>query len=438
MIKIHFIIIKKMNRAYSNREMEKTFKLSNRGKMLSKNEKNDLEILKIKRKRNKGNKKRESYNSDKISEQQFTGTVHSNNKIKRNGLKFIHTTLPDKSNIEVDNRNNYHIKKISYISNLTKDSYSEYSLNDAFSVFKSISDIFYLVYADYNKSIIFINLIHKQKINEIKNAHNCYITNIKHYFDTSKKLDLILSVSGYDNNIKLWDLNNLQCLIRLDNINKEGYLFSACLLNEKNENYIITSNCNFHRNAEPIKVYDMNSSKIKEINDSKINTMFIEQYYDNNLCIQYIITGNDSFVQSYNYDINKIYHKYYDSQCKDCHINIIINNRKKGIIELIESSFDGNIRIWDFHSGIFLKKIKVSQDWLFGLCLLEEEELLLIGCGDKAIKLIDLKNNSIIGNLFGHNNHIITIKKINLFNNERIILSQGIINDQIRIWNIKN
>ena len=120
------------------------------------------------------------------------------------------------------------------------------------------------------------------------------------------------------------------------------------------------------------------------------------------------ITDNDSFVQSYNYDINKIYHKYYDSHCKGCHINIVINNRKKGIIELIESSFDGNIRIWDFHYGIFLKKIKVSQDWLFGLCLLKEEELLLVGCGIKAIKLIDLKNSSIIGNLFGHNNHIVT------------------------------
>ena len=47
-----------MNKSYSKTEMEKTFKLSNRGKRLSKNEKNEFIILNIKTKRNKGKKKR--------------------------------------------------------------------------------------------------------------------------------------------------------------------------------------------------------------------------------------------------------------------------------------------------------------------------------------------------------------------------------------------
>ena len=32
-------------------------------------------------------------------------------------------------------------------------------------------------------------------------------------------------------------------------------------------------------------------------------------------------------------------------------MSIIINNNKNEISELIESSEDGNIRIWDFHNG---------------------------------------------------------------------------------------
>ena len=47
--------------------------------------------------------------------------------------------------------------------------------------------------------------------------------------------------------------------------------------------------------------------KINEICNSNIKTFFIDTYYDNILSKYYIITGNDNFSQSYDYDKNKIF-----------------------------------------------------------------------------------------------------------------------------------
>ena len=44
------------------------------------------------------------------------------------------------------------------------------------------------------------------------------------------------------------------------------------------------------------------------------------------------------------------------------------NATKEKIVKLIESCVDGNIRIWNFHSGLFLQKIKVSDKPIFDFC----------------------------------------------------------------------
>ena len=109
--------------------------------------------------------------------------------------------------------------KISYKGKITKDSYAFSSsclsrLDNTFTVFKSNFDnIIYLIYANENKSIISYNLIERKKINELANAHNNNITNFRYYLDKEKKRDLLISISSDDRNLKLWNINNLECLI---------------------------------------------------------------------------------------------------------------------------------------------------------------------------------------------------------------------------------
>ena len=146
---------------------------------------------------------------------------------------------------------------------------------------------------------------------EIKKAHDNYITNFRHYQDNIQKRDLIISISREDNQIKLWNVNNFELLVTINNINKNGNLDSACFLNYQNQIYIVSSNGNLFFEPELIKIFGLNGNKIKEINNSNDNTSFIDTYYDIHLNKHYIITGNDDRnIKSYDYNYNKIYQNY--------------------------------------------------------------------------------------------------------------------------------
>ena len=181
-------------------------------------------------------------------------------------------------------------ENIKLLYNLAEDSFNNKWIDNIFSVFNSINNIFYLIYANKDNSIISYDLINNKKINEIKNAHNKNIVNFRHNFDKLNKRDLIISISAEDNNIKLWDITNFNCLLHLKNINKVGELFSGCFLNIDCNIYILSTNINRY-NSEPIKVFNLNGNIIKEISDSKEDTVFIDVFYDNLLSKYFIITG---------------------------------------------------------------------------------------------------------------------------------------------------
>ena len=105
-----------------------------------------------------------------------------------------------------------------YNMNIIEDSLSSIYLDNTFAAFKSIDYILLLIYSNKIKSIISYNLTLNNKINEIKNAHNYFIINIRHYFDSIKKIDLILTISYEENNLKIWDIN-FNSLVNLKNIN---------------------------------------------------------------------------------------------------------------------------------------------------------------------------------------------------------------------------
>jgi len=333
----------------------------------------------------------------------------------------------------------YNIKNnppnIHLIKELTNDSYTDYPLDNTFIVTTSVDNIIYFIYSTSKNSIIFYNLIDNKKVIEIKNAHNKSITNLRHFLDKINKRDLIISISLSDNNLKLWDLSTCACLLNISNVNQRGRLFSASLFyeNENKNNYILTSSA-YSNTLESIKVFDFNGIKIKEINDSNDSTYFIDTYEDNKSSKIYILTGNNGYVKSYDYSPNKIYHKYSEDD-GNRHCSIIVKNIN-GEIKMIESSFDGYVRIWDFHLAILLQKIKITDNnWLLGICLWNEDYL-FVGCGDKTIKLIDLKNNRIINNISGNKNKIVALKILFHPIYGKCLVSQGYEKEQIKLYYI--
>ena len=282
----------------------------------------------------------------------FTNKIEKSNDFHNN---FIIDKPKDNANNIILNPN-----KINYLGEITEDSYAYTALDNTLIFFKSIQDILFLIYSNKEKSIITYDIINNKKIKEIKKAHDKYITNFRHYLNIINQIDLILSISKDDNNIKIWNFDGQNLLSEIKNIYNSGFLDSACFLNDNNQIYLLTTNSipKENENSDPIKIYDLKGNQIKELNDSNLKTFFIDIYYDNKSSKNYIITGNVGYSMSYDYNKNKQYHKYYDDDKKG-HWSIIIYE-DQGIIKLIESSFDGNIRIWNFHSELLLSKINVN------------------------------------------------------------------------------
>ena len=335
---------------------------------------------------------------------------------------------------EISEKSNKNVNciDIKLIKDLTDNSYSKYWLANTFAIFKSLNNIYSLIYADENKSIISYDIISNKKINEIKKAHRECITNFRYYLDLINKRDLILSISSDDNNIKIWNYSNCECLLDIKNINKKGYLHSACFLNINNQKYIIASN-KFQDFPESIKVFNFKGEEIKRMSNSNESTVFVDSYYDFQISKNFIIQCTVNGSKSYDYDKNEIYKSYYDRNCPQ---NAIIN-KKEEMTELIESNSDGCIRIWNFHSALLLHKIEVSSNTIIlrEICFVDKEYL-FVGCEDKTIRIIDYNNRKIIQELKlkGHKNKVISIKKIIHPQYGKCLLSQAANLDSIKLW----
>ena len=314
---------------------------------------------------------------------------------------------------------------------VTKNSYGCFDLDNTFDVFRTVNDLLMLVYSTKSKSIICYDLVNFCILTEIKTCHNAFITNIRHFINKNNKIDIIISISDRDNNLKVWDINNCECILNIFHANNSGFLCSACLINEDNNIYILSSNCNTFGENEKIKIYDLKGKIINQINDSNEKTYFIDTFYDTLSNKRFILTGNDNYIKSYDYKNNNLYKKYFDIE-SGIHISIKILERNNSI-SLIESCSFGLIRIWNFHLAELLNKIKIDNDWIFGICLWDKDYA-FVACKLKIIKLVNLTKGIIEKNLEGHYSGIFTIKKINHPKYGECLLSQGYENDQIKLW----
>ena len=317
--------------------------------------------------------------------------------------------------------------------NLVDNSYTCFWLINTFCAFKSINNIYYIIYTNEESSIISFDMTNYKKINEIKYAHLKKITNLRHYLDKINTRDLLISISGQENNVKLWDIKNFECILDIKDIYKSGFLNSSILLIDNNQYYMVTSNDDYEPyKTECIKIFDFKGNKIKDINDSNEVTYFIDIYYEDKSSVNYIISCNRGNVISYNYKKNKLYNKYYDFDNNNRgHFSAIIQKEKE-LIKLIESSCDGNIRIWNFHTNKLLNKIEISSRSLREICPWNDNYL-FVGCDDSIIILIEIKSKKVIKVLKGHNGKVLGIKKLTHPKYGICLISQGV-DGLIKLW----
>jgi len=326
------------------------------------------------------------------------------------------------------------IPKMSPFKILTNKATCKYLGDNNFAVFKTIREELLLAYATPYNSIHFYNIELERVTKNIKNAHECEITNFRYTYDKNYNRDLLLSVSNQLKNIKVWDVNNLKCIVNIINAYSIGDLFSSCFLIDENDkkNYIIS--INYEQN---LKIYDFEGTHVKEFDNSNDKSFLVDTFYNSKIMKYYIVVANEKFIISYNFYDGSIYNVYFEENSNSWHMNFIISSNDDGII-LIESDTIGYVRVWDFDKGIMLKKLFIERKIrLRGICLWNYKYL-FVGSDDKKIKLIDLENDVELDSL-KCNDYVCTMKKINCSKFGECLVFQGKIDHgQIKLWRNEN
>ena len=403
-------------------------------KLKNENDKLSSEIKKLKnenqklKKENLDLKEKHSISMNKqLNSPKSNSTICSSIKkekrsIKRNNDDIINNSRDDSMDFKQKNTKIF-------------SSYCPTDIDNSFVIFDSIlNKKQYIIYSDMNK-IIYCHNLSDNKIEQMKkHAHVEPISNFSYYYYYNKKYvnEYIMSLSYRNNQIKIWNFKNWEEIVNIKKIYKEGYLYSSCFLYFNYNLYFLTSNYEESKSPDLIRLYNLKGEMINTINESNDNVYLMNSYFDKDKSINYIITSHQGYIKSYDFNKNKLYCKY---QEKNNYSNIYsyIINKDDGILKIIESSDNGFIRIWDFYTGNLYSKFEVKESrWIGGICLYNQDYL-LVGCGDKTIKVIRLKEGEVIKSLSGHNGKVCSIKKINIPHLGSCIFSIGKDN-KIRRW----
>ena len=354
-----------------------------------------------------------------------------------------------------------HNEIFKFIKNLAVDSYIHLGTDNIFCVFKALDNIFYLVYSNKSNSIITYNINDGKKLLELKKAHTKFITSLEHTIQKKEDRDLIMSMSAKENNIKIWNFHNFECLAIFENKNNRLYNM-GCFLNNifppqtemenrdiniylqddhtstSDKNNEIIDKKDFEKNEldlyivrtgdinNPISVYDMNQKKIKEINNSKykINAICV---YKRKINIKIIIVIKIMIIM-----INK-----YKNETNKNNSN---NSNKKYNFNLFNKTYivavnDDKIRSYDYYSNdlynIYTSNIKQRIN---SICFNEKEKIikLIAVCYGGYILIWNFDNANLIEQIRPYKTDLFGIC---LWDNERLCFGHK---KNIKIINLNN
>ena len=178
----------------------------------------------------------------------------------------------------------------SIVNDIRDESLNKFSISrievNLFETFKSIDNIYFLVYVNKDNSIVIYNLNDNEKVCLLKKAHKKKIRYIKYYLDIINKRDLLLSSSYIENNIKIWNIQNYECIL---NLNVENSLYSANFLYENNQINIISYNYDY-RKYHKLNIFNLDGTQIEQIKYQHGKILFLKTYFNKKNNKSYIIT----------------------------------------------------------------------------------------------------------------------------------------------------
>ena len=356
----------------------------------------------------------------------------TNNKNQEENLSNNSKTKENEN--ELSKLKNIHFSKC-IVEDATDSGITDLEKN-LFEAFKSVNNIPYLVYINRDNTIVFYDLNKNKKKFEIKNAHEGIIDCIRYFLDGINKRDLLLTISYQESNLKIWNINSLECIFDIDSDLDTKYICSANFLYNVNQIKIIVI---YDENSlyNKLIIYNLNNDEIEEIKYFHGKTYFLKTYYNKNNNNSYIITGHYDYIISYDYNKGKQYRQYKDGKSLQ-HTSAALYD-KNSEVNLIESCWDGYVRIWNFNSGKLLQKINVIineeklKKILNSICFWDNDYI-FVGYDGAYIILVDIKNGYVIKKIKDNDNApVLSIKKI-CTNLGECLITQEFNRNEIKLW----
>ena len=318
-------------------------------------------------------------------------------------------------------------QELIYKEDICSSAHKTNSIDKVFCAFKSFGGESLIVWGTPQYNIEFYDMEKQKIIKTIHRAHNQTVFSCRHYPDTKKRIDYLIS-SSYDRTVKVWDIKTYSYIVNITSAHSGYYIYSVSVLCDEKEdsNYIITSAPN-----EYMKVWDFSGKYIRKLGQNDESTYFIDVYYDNKEKKNYILNANSVDVKSYTFKNGELYHKYKGSP-QTWHMSALVNEVKNQQI-LIESDGNGYIRMWEFHTAIIIKCISSSPTLnLRGICLWNDDYLFAAG-NDYQVKLFDLTNGKFLKSFKGHTSTVCSLDKVVHPKYGESLISQGL-DGKLKLW----
>jgi hypothetical protein len=268
--------------------------------------------------------------------------------------------------------------------------------------------------------------INFNKINYLNND-NLIIENKN---DNNEEINNFKTKNNFENNFN--DYNNSNDNIIKDNFDNDNPNDNG--IDEENNisnNNNISNDSNINQNDND---NDNNNNNNYNLNIKPYDDIYyIDTYYDKSNNTIFIISCCSKFIKSFNYNSKTLYQIYQDHEKESSIHSSAVVIESENIVKLIDSCMDGYIRIWNFHENILLKRIKISDQGIKGICLWDENHI-FVGCDERCIKLVQFNDGIIESIMFGHKGKVCCVKQIFHEKYGKCLVSKGWGIDVIKLW----
>ena len=346
--------------------------------------------------------------------------------------KELETIFPEKVAIKFVSPDNFFTTNphdLIFHSNIANNSQKSYTIDNTFAAFVSNKNDELVAYPTTAHHIVIYDLSKEKKVHD-KKAHTAQIYIVRHFYDPLENDDYVVSTS-YDKGVCVLSCNGGWAeIIKINNAHGGYYLYSSCMLfdTEKSKQYLVTSAA-----SEPIKIWDIKGSFIRNLNEAKDYTYTLETWYNQETNTHYIINGNSIEVKIYEFETGVEYRKFKGNpQTWHMGVQVFVRNN---IPYLLDTDGNGCIRVWDINANVISREVKMTGLNLRGFVFWDETNI-IVSSSDKLLKIINIDTLACTGSLASHTAVVCNVQKLKTTKFGDVLFSAAI-DGNVKMWKIK-